>query len=373
MANFATRVDSISISGIRKVFDSAGPNAINLGLGQPDFPTPSHIKDAAIQSINNGNSDRYTPNNGILELRRAISHKHSRDNSLNIPPENIIATAGGSEALHIAIEAHVNPGDKVLIPDPGFVSYRALTHISGGIPVPISLREDLTMDPSSIENAISEDVVAFIINSPGNPTGGVQSKSDMKEFARIADDYGILCISDEVYEHFVFEGEHRSPMEFSKSDNVLIVNTCSKSYSMTGWRLGWVAGSQERVDKMLRIHQYAQACASAVSQHAAVAALTGPQDSLLEMVGAFKQRRDILIDGLIDMGLDVPVPKGAFYAFPTVPPGWIDGVLSHDVIVIPGSAFGDLGSGSARIAYTVNTDQLETAIDIMRQVTQSLN
>jgi len=373
MTNFATRIDSISISGIRKVFDSAGPNAINLGLGQPDFPTPSHIRDAAIRSINNGDSDSYTPNNGILELRRAISHKHSRDNSLNIPPENIIATAGGSEALHIAIEAHVNPGDKVLIPDPGFVSYRALTHISGGIPVPISLREDLTMDPSSIENAISEDVAAFIVNSPGNPTGGVQSKSDMKEFARIADDYDILCISDEVYEHFVFEGEHRSPMEFSKSDNVLIVNTCSKSYSMTGWRLGWVAGSKERIDKMLRIHQYAQACASAVSQHAAEAALSGPQDSILEMVDAFKQRRDILVDGLIDMGLDVPAPKGAFYAFPTVPSGWIDDVLSHDVIVVPGSAFGTLGNGSARIAYTVDIDQLEKAIGIMRKVTLSLN
>tara|TARA_A100001037_G_scaffold303684_1_gene338332 strand:- start:2393 stop:3511 length:1119 start_codon:yes stop_codon:yes gene_type:complete len=372
MTNFATRIDSVSISGIRKVFDAAGPNAINLGLGQPDFPTPSHIRDAAIHSIQNGNSDRYTPNSGILSLRRAISQKHSRDNSLDISPDNIIATAGGSEALHLAIEAHVNPGEKVLIPDPGFVSYRALTHISGGIPVPIKLRDDLTMDPASIESSISEGVAAFIVNSPGNPTGGVQSKADMKEFARIADDYDILCISDEVYEHFVFEGSHRSPMEFSKCNNVLIVNTCSKSYSMTGWRLGWVAGSHERIDKMLRIHQYAQACASAVSQHAALAALSGPQDGLFEMVNTFKQRRDVLVDGLIDMGLDVPLPKGAFYAFPSVPPGWVENVLDQGVIVVPGSSFGASGSGSARIAYTVDSTQLEKAIDIMRKVTHSV-
>ncbi len=373
MVNFATRLDSISISGIRKAFDLAAPGAINLGIGQPNFPTPSYIKDAAIQAIQDGKSDNYTPNKGILDLRIAISNKHSRDNSLTIPPENIIATAGGSEALHLAIEAHVNPGDKVLIPDPGFVSYSALTHISGGIPVPIGLRKDLTMDPTSIENAISEDVVAFIVNSPGNPTGGVQSKSDMKAFARIADDYDILCISDEVYEHFIFEGEHRSPMEFSKSDNVVIVNTCSKSYSMTGWRIGWVAASHQRIEKMLHVHQYAQACASAVSQHAAQAALSGPQDSLFEMVKIFKKRRGVLVDGLIDMGLDVPIPKGAFYTFPSVPHNWVDNVISNGVIVVPGDSFGALGKGSARIAYTVDLPTLQKAIDIMHKVTLSIS
>src|SRR6056297_2251093 len=291
MTAFSSRIEQVSISGIREVFEAAGEDAINLGLGQPDFPTPDHVKQAAIDAIQAGKADEYTSNKGTLELREAISGKYDRDYGLAVDPEHVIATAGGSEALHIALEAHVDQGDEVIYPDPGFVSYEALTHIAGGEPKPVALREDLTLDPAAVEAAITDDTAAFIVNSPANPTGAVQSEADMKEFARIADEHDVLCISDEVYEHIVFEGDHHSPMAYADSDNVVVVNACSKTYSMTGWRLGWVAASERRIERMLRVHQYVQACASAPAQFAAEAALSGPQDAVDEMVAAFEERR----------------------------------------------------------------------------------
>ncbi|PSP76904.1 aspartate aminotransferase [Halobacteriales archaeon QS_1_68_20] len=372
MTGFSDRVEQVSISGIREVFEAAGEDAINLGLGQPDFPTPEHAREAAREAIAEGKADGYTSNKGTRELREAISDKHARDNDLEVDPEHVIATAGGSEALHLAMETHVDQGEEVIIPDPGFVSYDALTRIAGGTPNPVALREDLTLGPAAVEDAITDDTAAFVVNSPANPTGAVQSPDDMREFARIADEHDVLCISDEVYEHIVFEGEHRSPMEFAETDNVVVVNACSKSYSMTGWRLGWVTASEPRMERMLRVHQYVQACASAPAQFAAEAALSGPQDPVEEMVAAFEQRRDVLLDGLADMGLDVPAPEGAFYAMPEVPGGWVDEVLDRGVVVVPGEAFGDHGEGYARISYAASMEQLEEALDAMREATRAV-
>ena len=372
MTAFSERVERVSISGIREVFEAAGADAINLGIGQPDFPTPEHARRAAIDAIESGETDGYTSNKGIPELREAISAKHARDNDLDVPSGNVIATSGGSEALHLAMEAHVDSGQEVLIPDPGFVSYEALTHIAGGEPNPVALREDLTMAPADVEDAISADTAAFVVCSPANPTGAVQSAEDMRAFARIADEHDVLCISDEVYEHIVFEGEHRSPMEFADSDNVVIVNACSKSYSMTGWRLGWVAGSERRIERMLRVHQYAQACASAPAQYAAEAALSGPQGIVDEMVESFEQRRDLVLDGLEEMGLDIPTPQGAFYVMPRVPEGWIEEVIDRGVIVVPGEAFGERGVGHARISYATGEAELKEALDVMANATEAV-
>ena len=372
MTEFSHRVEQVSISGIREVFEAAGEDAINLGLGQPDFPTPDHAREAAVEAIRAGKGDAYTSNKGIESLREAIAEKHARDNNLGVDPEDVIATAGGSEALHIAMEAHVDPGQEVIFPDPGFVSYEALTHIAGGTPKPVALREDLTLDPADVEAAISDDTAAFVINSPANPTGAVQSPADMEEFARIADEHDVLCISDEVYEYQIFEGEHRSPAEFAETDNVVVVNACSKAYSMTGWRLGWVTGSTERIERMLRVHQYGQACASAPAQYAAEAALTGPQDIVGEMRDAFQQRRDVLLEGLEAMGLECPKPSGAFYAMPKVPEGWVDEVLERGVVVVPGEAFGDHGEGYARISYATDLETIEKALDIMAEATAAV-
>ena len=387
MTGFSSRVEAVSISGIREVFEAAGEDAINLGLGQPDFPTPEHAREAAVEAIQSGAVDAYTSNKGTLELREAIAEKHARDNDLHVDPEDIIATSGGSEALHIALEAHVDSagyrpaseraqsesaGQEVILPDPGFVSYDALTRLAGGTSKPVGLREDLTMAPETVEDAITDDTAAFVVNSPANPTGAVQSPGDMREFARIAAEHDVLCISDEVYEHQVFEGEHRSPAEFDDSGNVVVVNACSKTYSMTGWRLGWITGSTDRIERMLRVHQYAQACASAPAQYAAEAALTGPQDPVDEMRETFRERRDILVDGFERMGLECPTPKGAFYAMPKVPDGWVDEVIERGVVVVPGDAFGENGAGYARISYATDTETLREAIDIMAEATAAL-
>jgi aspartate aminotransferase len=372
MTGFSRRIEQVSISGIREVFEAADEDAINLGLGQPDFPTPSHAKRAAVDAIESGRADGYTSNKGTRDLREAIAAKHERDEGFDVDPERIIATAGGSEALHIALEAHVEDGREVLIPDPGFVSYDALTRIAGGTPTPVELRDDLTLDPAAVEDALTEDTAAFVVNSPANPTGAVQSEADMREFARIADDHDVLCLSDEVYERITFGRDHHSPMRFAESDNVVVVNACSKTYSMTGWRLGWVVASEPRVERMLRAHQYVQACASAPAQYAAEAALSGPQDVVGQMVETFEERRDILLEGLEGMGLVTPTPRGAFYAMPRVPDGWIDEVIDRGVVVVPGEAFGDGGAGHARISYAASTDRLREALDVMRAATEAV-
>ncbi|WP_336345842.1 pyridoxal phosphate-dependent aminotransferase [Halalkalicoccus ordinarius] len=387
MTEFSARVEEVSISGIREVFEAAGDDAINLGLGQPDFPTPERARRAAIEAIESGAVDGYTSNKGTRELREAIAAKYDRDYSIPMDPGDLIATSGGSEALHLALEAHVDsaghgpaddrtqsdsPGEEVLFPDPGFVSYDALTRIAGGTPNPLPLREDLTLDPATVEEAITDETAAFVVNSPANPTGAVQSEEDVREFARIADEHDVLCVSDEVYEHVVFEGEHRSPLEFAESDNVVVVSACSKTYSMTGWRLGWVAGSTRRIERMLRVHQYAQACASAPAQYAAEAALSGPQDDVERMVEAFEERRDLVLDGLADIGLETPTPRGAFYAMPKVPDGWVEEVIDRGVVVVPGEAFGEGGAGYARISYATGLEELEEALEIMREATRAV-
>jgi aspartate aminotransferase len=372
MTEFSARVEAVSISGIREVFEAADDGAINLGLGQPDFPAPAHARQAAVDAIEAGETDAYTSNKGTAGLREAIAAKHDRDNGFHVDPGDVIATAGGSEALHLAIEAHVDVGQEVVIPDPGFVSYEALTRIAGGEPVPVALREDLTMSPSAVEDAITDDTAAVVVNSPSNPTGAVQSEADMRAFARIADDHDVLCVSDEVYEPFVFDGEHHSPMTYADSDNVVVVNAASKAYSMTGWRLGWVTASTRRIERMLRVHQYAQACASAPAQYAAEAALEGPQDRTVEMRAAFEERRDVLLEALADMGLSVPTPRGAFYAMPHVPDGWVQEVIDRGVIVVPGAAFGEHGAGHARISYAASIETLKEAIEIMHEATDAV-
>ena len=365
MPNFSDRVDRISISGIREVFEAAGDDAINLGIGQPDFPTPSHARQAAVDAIETGKADAYTENKGTRSLREAIAEKHRRDQGVDLDPRNVIATAGGSEALHVALEAHVDPGDEVLVPDPGFVSYDALTKLADGEPVPVPLRDDLTIDPAAVEAAITDDTAVFVVNSPGNPTGAVSSEADVREFARIADEHDVLCLSDEVYEYTVFDGEHHSPMEYAETDSVVVVSSASKLFSMTGWRLGWVYGSAPRVERMVRVHQYVQACASAPAQYAAEAALRGDRGVVEEMTDAFERRRDIVVDGLDDIGLDCPTPRGAFYALPRVPDGFVDECLDRGVIVVPGAAFGEGGAGHARISYATDEAELREALDVM--------
>ncbi|WP_406660422.1 pyridoxal phosphate-dependent aminotransferase [Methanolobus sp. ZRKC3] len=364
---FAQRVLNIDISGIRKMFEAAGPDSINLGIGQPDFDTPQHIKQAAIDAINEGFTG-YTIGSGILELREALSSKFQRENNFTVSPDEVIVTSGASEGLEIAIASLVGPGDEVLIANPGFVSYNALVEIMGGKAASLPLGDDLTIRPEDVVERITPKTKAMIINSPANPTGAVQSKADMRAFAQIADDHNITLISDEVYEHFIYEGEHVSPAQFS--DNVITINAVSKTYSMTGWRLGYVAASKEYTEQMIKVHQYVQACANSVAQKAALAAINGPMDPVVEMREEFRKRRDVLVEGLNSIGLKCALPKGAFYAFPEVSDSVeiASKLVSNGVIAVPGTAFGAQGEGHIRLSYATSMDNIKKALKIMEKV-----
>ncbi len=364
---FDKRVTCINISGIRKMFEGAGPGAINLGLGQPDFDTPGHIKAEAIKAIEEGFTG-YTANMGMPELREAIAMKFKKENGLDYSPEEIIVTSGASEALHIAIEALCGKGDEVLIPDPGFVSYVALTIMADARPVPVPLDENLRYDPETIKKYITKNTRAIILNSPSNPTGAVQTPEEVRAIAEIAKDKGVTVISDEVYEHFIYDGVHDSPAKYA--DNVITINASSKTYAMTGWRVGYLAARPEYIDQTIKVHQYVQACACSISQRAALAALTGPQDCVAAMRDEFRRRRDYLIKELNDMGVQCVKPQGAFYAFPYVGDEQekVMELLKKGVITTPGSSFGEHGRGFIRLCYATSIPNLQKAVSIMKTV-----
>lgn len=240
---FACCTEEIEISGIRKCFEAAKPGSVNLGLGQPDFDTPAHIKRAATKAIEMGQCG-YTPNCGVPALREALAEKFKRENQIDCTPADIMVTSGASEALFLAIAALVDRGEEVLVGDPSFLSYAELTRLVGARPVSVPLDENLRMAPEAIQERISDKTRMIIINSPSNPTGSVQTKEQMRAIAEIADDEDVALLSDEVYEHFIYRGEHVSPARFS--DNVITVNAVSKTYAMTGWRLGYLAALAEQ-------------------------------------------------------------------------------------------------------------------------------
>ena len=368
---FAHRIEDIDISGIRKAFETASGDFFNLGLGEPDFDTPAHVKEAAIRALNAGFTS-YTSNKGIEELRAAICDKFKRDNDFSVSPEEIIVTSGASEALHIALLAVVERGDEVLIPNPGFVSFAPLTKLAEAKPVGVSLSESegFTMPSEAVKEKITPKTKALIINSPANPTGAVESEENIKALVDIAHDHRITIISDEVYEHLIYDGlKHISPARFSDA-GVITVNAVSKTYAMTGFRLGYLAAREEYVEQMLKIHQYIQACASSISQHAALAAISGPQDGVAEMRSEFKKRRDFAVDALHDMEMTFNTPKGAFYIFPRVgdEQEFVDTLKQRGVIVTPGSAFGTMGKNHVRISYAASFDDLKRAFAIMKEV-----
>jgi aspartate aminotransferase len=357
--NFSDRVAGIEISGIRKIFEAAGPDSINTGLGQPDFDTPQHIKDAAITAINGGKTG-YTPGNGIPELRAAISKKLWRENGIKYHPDQMIVTAGASEALHIVMQAFVNPGDRVLCPDPGFVSYASLATIACGKPVGVPLTETLHIDVEKAK-ALMDGAKIFVLNSPANPTGAVESIESVKAIVEYAADKGVTVVSDEVYEHFIYNGKHASAALFG--DNVITINATSKTYAMTGWRVGYLAASPEIIGECLKVHQYCQACATSISQYAAVAAYEGDQSAVKVMRDEYQARRDLIWSGLKALGFDFPKPEGAFYAFVPMKPALTEKIIASGVIVTPGSAFGANAPEYTRFSYATSRKNITTALE----------
>ena len=361
---FAGRVNNIELSGIRKIFEAAGPGSINLGLGQPDFDTPAHIKDAAVRAICEGKTG-YTPGTGIPELRAAVARKLKTENNLAYSPDQVLVTAGASEALHIVMQALVEKGDRVLCPDPGFVSYASLAGIAEGVPVSVPLDKNLRIDVEKAKS-LMDGARLFILNSPANPTGAVESKESIKGIVEYASDRGVTVVSDEVYEHFIYGKRHWSAAQFG--ENVITINATSKTYAMTGWRLGYLAASEEIIGQCLKVHQYCQACATSISQYAALAAYEGDQGPVKEMANEYRARRDIIVNGLFDLGFTFPVPEGAFYAFVPMKPALAQKIIEAGIIIVPGSAFGKNASEYARLSYAASRENLDRALERIQKV-----
>jgi aspartate aminotransferase len=355
---FSEKVQSIEISGIRRIFEGAGPGSINLGLGQPDFDTPQHIKDAAIRAIREGKTG-YTVNAGIPELRAAICEKLRRENALTCDPGQVIVTAGASEALHIAVQALTNPGDRVLVPDPGFVSYAALSTIAGARVEGIPLTSTLHIDVDAAMERMKGAGILFL-NSPGNPTGAVESPESICALVEGAEDHGVTVISDECYEHFTYGRPHVSAACYG--ENVVTVNAASKTYAMTGWRIGYLAADEGIVGQCMKVHQYCQACATSIAQYAALAAYRGDQSSVGMMRREYQARRDLLYEGLNRLGFQFPLPEGAFYAFVPMGRELMEGILRRGVIIVPGESFGRNARDHARLTYAISRENIAEAL-----------
>ena len=361
---FAGRVQGIEISGIRKIFEAAGPDSINLGLGQPDFDTPQHIKNAAIKAILDGKTG-YTNNTGIPELRDAICEKFKRENGLSYDKNDLIVTAGASEALHIVMQSLVDEGDRVLCPDPGFVSYTALASLAGGRPVSMPLTQDFHIDVEQAK-VLMDDSNIMVLNSPSNPTGAVENKESIKALVEYAHDAGVTVISDEVYEHFIYGKQHWSAARFG--ENVITINAASKTYAMTGWRLGYLAAPSEIVEQCVKVHQYCQACATSISQYAALAAYVGDQSPVTMMRDEYRVRRDLFCNGLAALGFSFPVPEGAFYAFVPMNPDLTHRIIKNGIIIVPGTAFGVNSPEYARFSYATSRQNLILALDRIQKI-----
>ncbi|MBP2145163.1 aspartate aminotransferase [Methanofollis sp. W23] len=355
---FAERVRGIEISGIRKMFEGAGEDSINLGLGQPDFPTPPLIREAAKRAIDQGMTG-YTMNAGVPELRAAVSEKFRRENALSYSPDQVIVTAGASEALHIVMQALVDEGDRVLIADPGFVSYAALATLAGGRTEGLGLDASLHLDVEAAKEQM-DGARLLVLNTPANPTGMVESEESVKALVEYAEDKGVTVVADEVYEHFTYGTPHVSAARFG--EDVVTINATSKTYSMTGWRLGYMAAPEAVVDECIKVHQYCQACATSISQYAALAALTGDQSPVAAMREEYRARRDLLCTGLADLGFRFPAPEGAFYAFVPMGQNLFAKIIEKGVIIVPGSAFGTCAPDYARISYAASQDDLRRAL-----------
>ena len=383
---FSKRIQLIRSSGIRKLFDLARTmsGVISLGIGEPDFDTPQHIREAAKRALDAGYT-RYTPNAGFPDLREALSAKVAQVNGLDYTPQEVLVSGGGcTGALLLALLTLVDPGDEVIISDPCFVVYEAVARIVGATPVFVAVREeeDFRLIPEDVEKSLTTKTKLIILNSPSNPTGGIQYREDIEGIAEVARKHNLYIVSDEVYETMLYEGMHHQSIAAVKGmrNRTVTVNSFSKTYAMTGWRIGYAVGTREIIDQMIKLQQYTMVHAPAVSQRAALAALNGPQDFIEQMVTIFDERRRFLVPRLNEIeGFRCPTPKGAFYVFPNVE-GL--GKLSKDmaqillqsggVAVVPGSVFGEGGEGYLRLSYTQPLDKLEDACNRIEKVVKTL-
>ena len=368
MTKPAKRTRTIELSQIRKMFEITNPNAINLGIGEPDFNVPENIKKAMIQSIND-NDTHYTPNKGYIELREEIVKKFKKDNGIKTDPENIIVTVGASEALYMCAQAFIEKGDEVILPNPSFLSYEACINLAAGkiTPVNCKMENEFKLKASDVEEKINKNTKAIILNSPSNPTGAVMEKEDIKSIADLSMDNDFLIISDEIYEKIIYDKKHYSPAKWS--DNVITLNGFSKTYAMTGLRIGYLNANEELCEELLKIHQYNIACATTTSQRGALEALRGPQDEVEKMIAEFKKRRNLIVKRLNEMGYETVNAEGAFYVFPKIEDeNFVQNAAKAGVITVPGAAFGSNGKGHVRMSYANSYENIKKAMNILEEI-----
>ena len=369
-------------SGIRRFFDMAAemPHCISLGVGEPDFKTPWAVRDAGIRSLEQGRT-KYTANAGLMQLRQEICRYLSRRFELDYQPNEVVVTVGGSEAIDLCIRALVQPGDEVIIPEPCFVCYEPITQLTGGVPVHIATKaeDDFRLTADQLKAAITPKTKLLVLPFPNNPTGGVMSATDLEAIAEVLRGTDIMVLSDEIYSELTYGlDRHVSIASLpGMRERTIVVNGFSKSYAMTGWRLGYAVGPQPIIKVMTKIHQSCIMSAPTTSQYAAITALRQCDDAIETMRDEYNRRRRYVVKALNEMGLTCFEPRGAFYVFPSIQ---ISGLSSEkfcerllhekEIAIVPGDAFGSSGEGFARISYAYSVEHLETAMRRIRAFLQ---
>lgn len=376
MEKFLARsIVDLKPSGIRKFFDivSENPDAISLGVGEPDFDTPWNMTTEGIRSLREGRTF-YTANAGLLELRQEISrYLTKRVGNRYDPQSEIIVTVGGSEAIDLAFRALLNPGDEVIIPQPAFVSYEPCTVMAGGVPVTIDLQEEngFVLTPAQLEAAITPKSKILLLSYPNNPTGATLSPKEAAAIAQVVVKHDLVVISDEIYTELIYEGEHVSIASFpNMAERTILINGFSKTFAMTGWRIGYLAAPAIFTEQMLKLHQYIIMTAPTVSQYAALEGLKGDWQGLVEpMRESYEQRRNYLHHALTQMGIPCYKAKGAFYLFPNISQFGLSSeefalnLLEEEALAcVPGSAFGEAGEGYLRLSYAYSLEELKEAM-----------
>jgi aspartate/methionine/tyrosine aminotransferase len=373
----ADRLKNIPPSGIRRLFALAqdSPDVVNLGIGEPDFLPPQHVVEAAQRAISDGKT-HYTPSTGISALREALAQKYTRDYGLFYHPDTeVLVTVGATEAVFLALLAFVNPGDEVLVPDPGFVCYKPAVLLAGGVPVAMPLREadGFKPDVTAVTSLVTKKSRVMIVNSPNNPTGAVLTYEESAALAKLAVEHDLLVISDEVYEKILYDDATHYCLASlpGMRDRTVVVNSFSKTYAMTGFRVGFALGPADLLSSMTLAHQFTVACVDGPAQYAATAALEGPQASVATMVAEFDRRRRLVHARLREVaGVRCALPRGAFYAFPNVEAFGMSSeacsqflLAQAKVAVTPGSSFGGYGEGFVRLSFSAAYDQIDEALD----------
>ena len=377
-------VEKLKPSGIRKFFDlvSEMKDAISLGVGEPDFDTPWHIRDEGIFALERGKTF-YTSNTGLKELRKGICSYLLRRQQLEYNPDKeILVTVGGSEAIDIGLRALINPGDEVIIPQPSYVSYEPCAILAGAKPVIINLKaeNEFRLTADELKNAITPKTKVLILPFPNNPTGAIMERKDLEEIAGVIIEHDIYVMSDEIYAELTYKGEHLSIASLEgMKERTILINGFSKAYAMTGWRLGYVCAPERIIKQMTKIHQFAIMCAPTTSQYAAIEALKNGDDDVKEMKQAYNQRRRFLVNAFKEIGLNCFEPFGAFYVFPCIKEFKMTSeefatkfLEEEKVAVVPGNAFGESGEGYVRISYAYSLDNLKTAIERLKKFIEKL-